>query len=207
MKVIIMSIDSSTQTTRCKSCGAEYAADLPNCPVCGKSEAEDKPREELRQEKHSSRYSPLTMLFFCLISIAFIGGTLVNFADLHQSAAAVAAEVEEVVETAEPTPPPTPRPTPTVSSVQVYAFGRELDADGFTAYVGDRPFMLYAAIDPAVQRPVIDWSMSDSDSASLTVSSDGMSCEFSAVKPSGRNELTVRCYGAETVIPVFLWER
>ena len=207
MKVMFMSIDSSTQTTRCKSCGAEYAADLLNCPVCGKSETETMPREEHRQEKRNSRHSPLTMLFFSLIFIAFIGGTLVNFTSLRQTAAAVEVAVEEVVETPEPTIPPTPRPTPTVSSVQVYAFGRELDSDGFTAYVGDKPFMLYAVIDPAVQRPVIDWSMSDSDSASLTVSSDGMSCEFSALKPSGRNELTVRCYGAETVIPVYLWER
>lgn len=207
MKVIIMSIDSSTQTTRCKSCETEYAADLPNCPVCGKSETDAAAWEELRLEKRSSRYSPLSILFFCLISIAFIGGTLVNFTSLRQSAAAAEVTVEEVAETPEPTVPPTPRPTPAVSSVQVYAFGRELDADGFTAYVGDKPFMLYAAIEPAVQRPVIDWSMSDVDCASLTVSSDGMSCEFSALKPSGRNELTVRCYGAETVIPVFLWER
>ena len=34
--------------------------------------------------------------------------------------------------------------TPTVDSVEVYAFGRELDADGFTAYVGDKPFTLSA---------------------------------------------------------------
>lgn len=205
MKVAAMSSDSPASSVRCKICGAEYAAELPNCPVCGKSEADDMPKREVRQEKHSKRYSPLTVLFFCLISIAFIGGTLVNFSHFRRNAAA--AQVQEVVETAEPAPPPTPRPTPTVNGIQVYAFGRELDADGFTAYVGDRPFMLFIALDPALPHPVVDWSMSDNDSASLTVSSDGMSCEFSALKPSGRNELTVRCYGAETVIPVFLWER
>lgn len=204
MKVTVMAVDLSARSVPCKFCGAEYTAGLPNCPVCGKSEADELPKRERREEKRSRRSSPLTALFLCLISIAFIGGTLVNFT--HQTPVAAAMEVPEAVETAEPTPPPTPRPTPTVNGIQVYAFGRELDADGFTAYVGDRPFTLYISLDPALPRPVVDWFMSDSSSADLTVSSDGMSCEFTALKPSGRNELTVRCYGAETVIPVFLWE-
>ena len=115
------------------------------------------------------------MLFFSLIFIAFIGGTLVNFTSLRQAAAAVEVAVEEVVETPEPIPP-TPRPTPTVSSVQVYAFGRELDADGFTAYVGDTsPFVLpYAVISPAV--PSVHRLVDErARLCRLTVSSDGMS--------------------------------
>ena len=109
-----------------------------------------------------------------------------------------------------PTPteaPPTPSPTPTVESISLYAFGRELNGDGFTAYVGDKPFTLTAEIVSDAAAPEVVWSVSDSESISLTVSKDGLSCEFSALKPSGKNELTVRCYGAEVVIPVYLWER
>ena len=200
-----MAIDPSANSVRCKFCGSEYAAGLSNCPSCGKeAEGGSTPKREARQES-GRRSSPLTALFFCLISIAFIGGTLVNFT--HLSPRAEAVEVQETVQTPEPTPTPTPRPTPTVNSVGVVAFGRELGEDGFTAYVGDKAFTLSLVLDPALPNPVVDWSMSDRDSADLTVSSDGMSCEFRALKPSGRNELTVRCYGAETVIPVFLWER
>jgi len=152
-----------------------------------------------------AKYSPLTALFFTLISIAFIGGIVINLSLFRQNQAA--AKEPEVVETLAPTPAPTPPPTPTVNSVKVYAFGRELGEDGFTAYVGDRAFTLSVSVDPEIRHPRVEWSMSDSSSAYLTVSSDGLSCEFSAQKPTGKNELTVRCYGAETVIPVYLWER
>ena len=43
--------------------------------------------------------------------------------------------------------------------------------------------------------------------ATLTVSDDRTSCKFSAIKPVGKIELTVSCYGTETVIPVYLWNR
>ena len=51
------------------------------------------------------------------------------------------------------------------------------------------------------------WSFSDPDSANLSVGDDRLSCMFTALKPSGKNELTVKCYGAELVIPVYLWEK
>ena len=105
---------------------------------------------------------------------------------------------------------PTPSPTPTVTSIRLYAFGRELDADGFTAYVGDKAFTLTVEVEPKVRNPAVSWSILDShggnDSAELAIGPDGLSCEFKAIKPTGKNELTVRCFGAEVVIPVYLWE-
>ena len=113
----------------------------------------------------------------------------------------------EIIETIAPTP----SPTPTVTSIRLYAFGRELDADGFTAYVGDKAFALTVEVEPELRNPAVSWSITDShdssESAALVISSDGMSCEFTALKPTGKNELTVRCFGAEIVIPVYLWER
>ena len=102
--------------------------------------------------------------------------------------------------------PVTPPPTPTVDRIVLYAFGRELNEDGFTAYVGDKPFTLSVELTPNLSHPKITWIASDSESAALAVSADGLSCEFTALKPSGKNELTVRCYGCELVVPVYLWE-
>ena len=114
----------------------------------------------------------------------------------------VPSAAPEIIETLAPA---TPVPTPTVDSIEVYAFGRELDADGFTAYVGDKPFTLSAYPQPEISHPQISWSVGDS--VELSVSSDTLTCEFTALKPTGKNELTVRCYGAEVTIPVYLWER
>ena len=96
-------------------------------------------------------------------------------------------------------------PDTTVDSIEVYAFGCELDADGFTAYVGDKPFTLSAYPQPEISHPQISWSIGDS--VELSVSSDTLTCEFTALKPTGKNELIVQCYGAKITIPVYLWER
>ena len=34
---------------------------------------------------------------------------------------------------------PTPDPTPELTAIRMYAYGRQLDADGITLYVGDKP--------------------------------------------------------------------
>ena len=94
----------------------------------------------------------------------------------------------EIIETIAPTP----TPTPTVTNIRLYAFGRELDADGFTAYVGDKAFTLSITLEPEVRNPTVSWSILDShgtdESADLAISPDGMSCEFTALKPTGKNE-------------------
>ena len=102
---------------------------------------------------------------------------------------------------------PGPVNTPTVSALHLYAAGGELGADGFTCYVGDRPLKLNLEIEPKLIHPPVYWSLSDPEAASLSIGDNGLSCSFNPVKPSGKIELTVKCYGAELVIPVYLWNK
>ena len=39
---------------------------------------------------------------------------------------------------------PTPTPAPELTAIRLYAYGRELNADGITLYVGDKPVEIYA---------------------------------------------------------------
>ena len=171
----------------CPQCKTKVSDDLAQCPECGHSFGTRKNRIPV-------------VLGSCLLIAAFAGGLAFNLgSELHN---AVPSAAPEIIETLAPA---TPVPTPTVDSIEVYAFGRELDADGFTAYVGDKPFTLSAYPQPEISHPQISWSVGDS--VELSVSSDTLTCEFTALKPTGKNELTVRCYGAEVTIPVYLWER
>ena len=171
----------------CPQCKTKVSDDLAQCPECGHS--------------FGTRKNRIPVVFgSCLLIAAFAGGLAFNLgSELHN---AVPSAAPEIIETLAPA---TPVPTPTVDSIEVYAFGRELDADGFTAYVGDKPFTLSAYPQPEISHPQISWSVGDS--VELSVSSDTLTCEFTALKPTGKNELTVRCYGAEVTIPVYLWER
>ena len=171
----------------CPQCKTKVSDDLAQCPECGHS--------------FETRKNRIPVVFgSCLLIAAFAGGLAFNLgSELHN---AVPSAAPEIIETLAPA---TPVPTPTVDSIEVYAFGRELDADGFTAYVGDKPFTLSAYPQPEISHPQISWSVGDS--VELSVSSDTLTCEFTALKPTGKNELTVRCYGAEVTIPVYLWER
>lgn len=171
----------------CPQCKTKVSDDLAQCPECGHS--------------FGTRKNRIPVVFgSCLLIAAFAGGLAFNLgSELHN---AVPSAAPEIIETLAPA---TPVPTPTVDSIEVYAFGRELGADGFTAYVGDKPFTLSAYPQPEISHPQISWSIGDS--VELSVSSDTLTCEFTALKPTGKNELTVRCYGAEVTIPVYLWER
>ena len=171
----------------CPQCKTKVSDDLAQCPECGHS--------------FGTRKNRIPVVFgSCLLIAAFAGGLAFNLgSELHN---AVPSAAPKIIETLAPA---TPVPTPTVDSIEVYAFGRELDADGFTAYVGDKPFTLSAYPQPEISHPQISWSVGDS--VELSVSSDTLTCEFTALKPTGKNELTVRCYGAEVTIPVYLWER
>ena len=102
---------------------------------------------------------------------------------------------------------PGPTVTPAITSIRLYALGAELGQDGFTAYVGEKALTLTAEIEPKLVNPPVYWSFSDPDSVNLVMGDDRLSCAFTALKPSGKNELTVRCYGAEYVIPVYLWKK
>ena len=157
--------------------------------------------QEEKTEKKSSRSPALTILGVLLIAVSIACAVLAVTASGWKTPKA--APTPEIVETAAPA---TPSPTPTVEKINLYAFGRELNEDGFTAYVGDKPFAITAEILSDASQPEVEWFASDAESVALSVSEDGMSCEFSALKPSGKNELTVRCYGYELVVPVYLWE-
>ena len=146
-----------------------------------------------------------------VLVIAVIIATTITFASVirEKKAAADAETVPDapkvIVVPARPSTAPTAEPT--VNSIKLFAYGGELDADGFTAYVGDRPIVLSIEIEPQLPHPPVYWSVSSSESARLVVSDDRMSCEFTALKPSGKNELIISCYGTKVVFPVYLWER
>ena len=188
----------------CPKCKTKITADLAECPECGSHFSDSMQEHSTPREKSRVAMLP-TVIAGVLIVIAFAGGLLFN-ASRHPTSE-TPISTPEIIETIAPTP----SPTPTVTSIRLYAFGRELNADGFTAYVGDKAFALTVEVEPELRNPAVSWSITDShdssESAALVISPDGMSCEFTALKPTGKNELTVRCFGAEIVIPVYLWER
>ena len=207
-------------TVKCPQCGMEFSAMLAECPHCGKRrtretdkdftirpEVESKPAqktEEVRPAEKPKTKLPAwqSLLGVALIVLGLVAAGLACFTlGREQSARAAATPVP----TATATPMPTPTPTPTVNGLALYAFDRLLD-EGFTAYVGDTVTVTVKS-DPELPKAIFTWSVSAEESAKLVVSKDTASCEVTVLKPSGKNELTVRCYGAELTIPVFLWER
>ena len=207
-------------TVKCPNCGTEFSAMLAECPHCGKRrtretdkdfairpEAESKPAAEagvVRPAEKPKTKPPAwqSVLGILLVVIGLVAAGLACFTlGREQSARAAATPVP----TATATPMPTPTPTPTVNGLALYAFDRLLD-EGFTAYVGDTVTVTVKS-DPELPKATFAWSASDEESIKLVVSKDTASCEVTVLKPSGKNELTVSCYGAELTIPVYLWER
>ena len=123
---------------------------------------------------------------------------------------------EQVEPTAQPTSDPvpvqtdtepTPAPTPELTAIRMYAYGRQLDADGITLYVGDKPVEIYLDLEPKGLNFPVEWSFSNPDAVSLEVSDDGMKCTVTVLQPKGKNELKVVCHNLYTTIPVYLWEK
>ena len=138
-----------------------------------------------------------------LIALSLAGGIFVTrYTDRPEATPEPTAKVIVV-----PARTPGPVNTPSVSALHLFAAGGELGPDGFTCYVGDRPLKLSLEIEPQLIHPPVYWSLSDPESASLSVGDNGLTCSFNPVKPTGKNELTVKCYGAELVIPVYLWNK
>lgn len=102
---------------------------------------------------------------------------------------------------------PTPTPAPELTAIRLYAYGRELNADGITLYVGDKPVEIYADLEPKGLNYPVEWSFSDEEAVSLEASDDGMKCTVSVLQPKGKNELKVVCHNLYTTIPVYLWKR
>lgn len=150
-------------------------------------------------------------LFAGILILAVIAGIVVMVLTSPRGAKAEAtpAPTEEpaVTVTATPAPTPTSTPTPPITAIRLYAYGRELDAGGFTLYVGDKPVELTAEIEPAELNLPIGWTFSDQEAVSMNVSSDGKTCTITALKPAGRQDLSVVCNNLYTSIPVYLWEK
>ena len=157
-------------------------------------------RKKERRNKVLTLLPPVVGVLFILLAIA--GGTM------------VARRIDRPVATPEPTskvtviPARTPGPSvrPEISSMRLVVYGEALGPDGFTAYVGDK-ITLTAEITPQFINPPVIWSYSDPSSVNLKPGDDRLTCVFTALKPTGKNELSVKCYDIEIVIPVYLWER
>ena len=104
-------------------------------------------------------------------------------------------------------PTPTPTPAPELTAIRLYAYGRELNADGITLYVGDKPVEIYADLEPEGLNYPVEWSFSNEEAVSLEASDDGMKCTVTVLQPKGKNELKVICHNLYTTIPVYLWEK
>lgn len=152
-----------------------------------------------------------TRSFAIMLAIATVIAIVFNFLTLyryhHPKTDEVIDEAASKVIVVQARPTAAATPSPTVNSLKLYACGGELGEDGFTMYVEDRPIEITLELEPKFIRPPVYWSVSDEKAASLVISDDRTSCKFSALKAAGKIELTVSCYGAETTIPVFLWNR
>ena len=102
---------------------------------------------------------------------------------------------------------PTPTPVPDLTAIRLYAYGRELNADGITLYVGDKPVEIYVDLEPKGLNYPVEWSFSNEEAVSLEASDDGLKCTVTVLQPKGKNELKVVCHNLYTTIPVYLWER
>ena len=102
---------------------------------------------------------------------------------------------------------PTPTPVPDLTAIRLYAYGRELNADGITLYVGDKPVEIYVDLEPKGLNYPVEWSFSNEEAVSLEPSDDRLKCTVTVLQPKGKNELKVVCHNLYTTIPVYLWER
>ena len=144
----------------CPRCKTKISVELAQCPECGHTFGERK------------NHMP-AIIGSCLLIAAFTGGLAFSLgAEFHT------VEPSPTLEIIETLAPATPVPTPTVDSIEIYAFGRELDADGFTAYVGDKPFTLSAYPQPEISHPQISWSMSRGPSDQINSTLNGIFVRF-----------------------------
>ena len=140
-----------------------------------------------------------------LLAIAVIIGVLVMLLSAPRSAKVEPTPQPTIAAVASSAPTPTPEPE--LTAIRLYAYGRELNADGITLYVGDKPVEIYVDLEPkGLNYPVV-WSFSNEEAVSMDASDDGMKCTVTVLQPKGKNELKVVCHNLYTTIPVYLWER
>ena len=138
-----------------------------------------------------------------LLCVAVIIGVLVMLLSSPRTVKAEPAQES----TAAPVVSAAPTPAPELTAIRLYAYGRELNADGITLYVGDKPVEIYADLEPEGLNYPVEWSFSNEEAVSLEASDDGMKCTVTVLQPKGKNELKVICHNLYTTIPVYLWEK
>ena len=140
-----------------------------------------------------------------LLAIAVIIGVLVMLLSAPRSAKVEPTPQPTIAAVASSAPTPTPEPE--LTAIRLYAYGRELNADGITLYVGDKPVEIYVDLEPKGLNYPVEWSFSNEEAVSMDASDDGMKCTVTVLQPKGKNELKVVCHNLYTTIPVYLWER
>ena len=140
-----------------------------------------------------------------LLAAAVIIGVLVMVLSSQQDEKSETTPEPTAIAIASASPPPAPAPE--LTAIRLYAFGRELNADGITLYVGDKPVEIYVDLEPEGLAYPVEWSFSNEEAVSLEASDDGMKCTVTVLQPKGKNELKVVCHNLYTTIPVYLWER
>lgn len=156
-----------------------------------------------RKDKDTNQLLKPVEIGAILLGVAVIIGVLVMLLSSPQR-----VKVEPTPElTAEPIVSVAPTPAPELTAIRLYAYGRELNADGITLYVGDKPVEIYVDLEPEGLNYPVEWSFSNEEAVSLEASDDGMKCSVTVLQPKGKNELKVVCHNLYTTIPVYLWER
>ena len=158
--------------------------------------------------KHATRWAGMVAILLALAVVIATAAMVLTI----QGPKVTAEPSEAIPETPKVTyiparPSVEPTGDPIINSMKLYAFGSEITSDGFTAYVGDKAITLSVELEPRYTHPPVNWSVSNSDAARLSVSDDRLSCEFTVLKSAGKTELTISCYGMELVFPVYLWKR
>ena len=132
-------------------------------------------RRKIREDESLKVVRPAVTGMVLLVAAVILGTALMLFPIIREKIPPKPAEV--VQETPKVThiparPSMAPTPVPDITSFKLFTYGRELDADGFTAYVGDKPVTLSVEIVPFMSHPPVNWEISDSESARLTISDD-----------------------------------
>ena len=208
---------------KCQNCGNEFSALRADCPKCGQRRtvgdtyaARPKParREKAQSDTGNKNSNWQRFLGLALIGVSILAVVLLVVSGkgggngfLFRPTPTPTPE-----QTMVPRPTPTPTPTPKVENVKIFYLTKEITAEagGFTMYVGDDPLTISARAYPndKFYNARFTWSLSDNSKARLKPSEDTQSCEVTVLESAGGYiTLTVRCFGAEQSVPLYIWSR
>jgi len=214
-------------TVTCRKCGESYSALRADCPHCGaRREMSDRidrnsvrhpsaPKKKITNAPETGGGSNWQLVAGLLLIGAAILAVVLMVAISRAGNGGLSVRVTQTPtpnQTVQPRPTPTPTPTPQVNSIKLFYLDNEITAEGggFTMYVGDDPLTVTARAYSNEKLGVVPftWSVSDSSKAILTPSADTQSCEVQVLESAGGYiTLTVRGYGAELAVPLYIWSR